>query len=140
MPSLVTKKKRTISKRSTNDERRTTNDGFTLLEVMIAIVLFGVGIVAVVSLLSSGMAGALDAENTAIAVNLAQERMEEIRNLTYANIVNEAKAVVTGFSVFQREVVVTEPETNLKQVTVTVYWTHKGGEAEVPLVSYVAAN
>ena len=119
---------------------RPLREGFTLLEVMIAIVLFGVGIVAVVSLLSSGMTGAVDAENTAIAVNLAQERMEEIRNLTYKNIVNDDKAAVTGFSVFQREVIVAEPETNLKQVTVKVYWTYKGGETEVPLVSYVAAN
>ena len=114
--------------------------GFTLLEVLIVIVLFGVGVIAVISLFSSGMAGALDSENTTIAVNLAQERMEEIRNLAYGSVVNEDKEAVDGFPVFQREVMVTEPETNLKEVTVKVYWTYKGGETEVPLVSYVAAN
>lgn len=116
------------------------NNGFTLLEVLIVIILFTAGVVAVSTLFVNGMAGAHDAENTTISINLARERMEEIRNLGYANIANEAKANVTGFSGFQREVTVTEPETNLKLVTVKAYWKYAGGEIEFPVVSYVTAN
>lgn len=115
--------------------------GFTLLEVLIAIVIFTVGIVTIVGLFSTGLVGSTDAENTTIAMNLAQRRMEEIRNLDFdTGIVNENKAEVSGFSGFQRKVAVTEPQTDLKQVTVTVYWTSKGGEPNVSLVTYVSKN
>jgi len=115
--------------------------GFTLFEALIALIILTVGIVATVGLFSSGLAGNVDAENTAVAMNLAQRRMEEIRNLDFdTGIVDETKAAVSGFSNFQREVVVSEPETDLKQVTVNVYWSYKGGEVTVPLVTYISKN
>lgn len=119
--------------------------GFTLLEILIAIVLFTVGVIAVVWIFSSGLVSSIDAENTTIAMNLAQGKMEEIRNLAFASIADEAKAAVSGFSGFQREVEVDDPvgdptTDDLKQVTVTVYWTYQGGEVEVPLVTYISRN
>jgi len=115
--------------------------GFTLLEILIALVLFAAGVVAIVGLFSTGIIGSVDAENTTVAMNLAQARMEEIRNLDFdTGIINEAKADVTDFPGFQREVTVTEPETELKLVTVTVYWTLKGGEVDVPLTTYISKN
>ena len=115
--------------------------GFTLLEILIALIILTVGIVAIVGLFSSGLAGSVDVENMAIAMNLAQRRMEEINNLDFdTGIVSETKAVVSGFSNFQREVVVSEPETDLKQVTVNVYWSYKGDEITVPLVTYISKN
>ena len=118
---------------------RITKLGFTLLEIIITIVLFTLGIVAIVGALSIALVGSDDAENTTIAINLAQGRLEEIRNLDFdAGIADEAKAGVAGFSRFQRQVVVTEPETDLKQVTVTIYWTPKGGEANVSLATYIS--
>lgn len=73
-----------------------------------------------------------------VANNLAQEKMEEVRNKTYSSIANEAKAAVTGFPVFQREVVVTTPQSNLKQVHVNVYWFNKSSELSTSLVTYVS--
>ena len=115
--------------------------GFTLIEILIALVILAVSIVFIVGLFANALVASVDAENTTIAMNLAQGRMEEIRNLDFdTEIVNEAKAVVSGFAGFQREVAVTEPETDLKQVTVTVYWAYKDDELTVPLVTYISKN
>lgn len=117
------------------------NQGFTLLEVLVALIILTVGIVSIVGIFSKGIVGSVDAENTAIAMNLAQRRMEEYRNLDFdTGVVNEAKAAVSGFPGFQREVVVAEPQTALKQVTVKAYWSYKGGEVTVPLVTYISKN
>ena len=42
----------------------------------------------------------------------------------------------SGFSRFSRQVTVTTPYTNLKQVVVAVYWTTVGGETSVSLQTY----
>jgi len=52
--------------------------GFTLLEVLIATVLFTVGVIAIIGLFSTGTVGVFDSENTSIAMHLAQRKMEEI--------------------------------------------------------------
>lgn len=114
--------------------------GFTILEVLLALLLFAVGVVSIAGLYSIGLGSSLDAENTGIALSLAHGRAEEIRNKDYASIANEAKAQVPGFTAFQRQVAVTEPFSELKQVTVTVYWPHKGSETSVPVVTYVSKN
>jgi type II secretion system protein I len=115
--------------------------GFTLLEILVTLIIFTVGVMAVFELLSLALATGVDAENTAIAVNLSQQRMEEVRNLDFdTGIVNEAKSGVSGFAGFEREVTVTTAQTDLKQVTVTTYWTSKANEVSVPLETYISRN
>lgn len=115
--------------------------GVTLLEVLAALVIFTVGVVAVVGLFAQGLAAGVDAESTTIAATLARQRLEELRNLDFdTGIVSEARAGVEGFAGFQRQVTVTTPQTDLKQVTVTTYWTAKGGEVTVPLTTYLSRN
>ena len=114
--------------------------GFSLLEILIALVLFTVGFVAILGIFSRAILSSSDAEKTVVATNLAQKKMEEMRNLAYADIASEAKAAVSGFTSFQREVTITEPQTDLKQVVVTAYWTFKGDEISVPVQTYISNN
>ena len=95
-------------------------NGFTLLEILLATVLLTGCSVFLLQAVSIGIFGGGINETELIAVNLAQEKVESIRNTAYAGISNEAKAVISGFSAFQREVVVITPQTNLKQVAVNV--------------------
>ena len=114
--------------------------GFTLLEVLIATVLFTVGVTVIIGLFGTGFIGGFDAENTSIAMNLAQQKMEEVRNLSFDDIIDETEDPVTDFPGFKREVDETESPAGLKQVTVTVYWTHKGEEISVPISTYISQN
>lgn len=115
--------------------------GFTLLEALIAVAICAVGLFAVIAVLSLAIGGAVDSENSLTALLLAQKRLEEIRNLDYATgIVNEPRAAVSGFTGFERQVAVSEPLTDLKQVTVTVYWRSKGVDVPLSLVTYISKN
>ena len=123
------------------DNTMQKNRGFTLLEILIALVIFTAGIAAIMTVFSSGLLSSSDVENTTIGMNLAQRRIEEMRNRDYdTGVVSEARSAVSGFAGFEREVVVTEPETDLKQVTVTTYWTFKGDDVSLSLVTYISRN
>ena len=61
------------------------------------------------------------------------------------NIDDEDREDVGDFYGFQREVKVDAPDvdpdmSDLKHVTVTVYWTYKGDEVSVPLETYISRN
>ena len=112
--------------------------GFTLLEVLLTILLVTGGFVVLLQALNTGLFVTSDNESELTALNLAQEKAEDIRNKTFANVVNEAKAAVSGFTNFQRDVVVTTPQSNLKQVTITVYWNSKSTEINYSVVTNVS--
>ncbi len=115
--------------------------GFSLLEILIALIIFTTGVIAVLGLFSQGFVSSVDEENTGIAVTLAQRRLEEMRNLDFdTGVVSEAKAAVSGFPGFQREVIMTEPQTDLKQLVVNTYWTDKSGEVSTSLTTYISRN
>ncbi|MFH1778438.1 MAG: type II secretion system protein [Candidatus Omnitrophota bacterium] len=112
--------------------------GFTLIELLIVIVLFSAGAVVLLQIFSIGLFGGLENENTLIATALAQDKLESIRNIPYNSIADEEKAPVTDYQFFQREVKVTTPQTNLKQVAVNIYWTERTGEMKISFVTYAS--
>jgi hypothetical protein len=106
---------------------------------MLAVLLFAVGTVAVMDLLHRAQLGRSDGESTLLAMQLAQRRLEELYITAYGSLADESKASISspsGFSRFSRQVAVTTPYTNLKQVVVTVYWTGPGGETSVSVRTY----
>jgi prepilin-type N-terminal cleavage/methylation domain-containing protein len=118
---------------------RRNQRGFSLMEVLLALVLFATATVASMELIQRGQAGARGGEEALIATHLAQRRMEELRNVAYASVASESLAGISspsGYSRFSRQVTVTTPYTNLKQVVVTVSWTTQGGTASVSLRTF----
>jgi hypothetical protein len=108
---------------------------------MLALALFAAGTVALMELLRQTQAGRTDGENVLLAMHLAQRRLEELRQTAYASVDDESKASVSspsGFDQFSREVDVTTPYTDLKQIIVRVYWDAPGGETNVSLQTYRA--
>lgn len=118
--------------------RRLRRAGFTLLETLLATVIFVSGFLALSGCIQAALSAGGNNESLLVGVNLAREKMETIHNTSYASVANEAKAAVSGFSSFEREVTVAVPQTDLKRVTVTVYWTNKSNELSTSLVTYVA--
>lgn len=117
---------------------RNREKGFTLLEVLMAVLLVTLGIVTLSGAFSIGLFASGNNESLLIGTQLAQEKIEEIRNHSYASTASEARGSVSGFSAFDREVVVSTALTNLKQVTVNVYWKNKDDELSTSLVTYVS--
>lgn len=115
-------------------------DGFTLIEVVLAILLLVGGIASATFVFGRGLYATTDAEWMEQAAALAQEKMEQIRGTSFASIASETKAIVSGWAGFSREVVVSQPagtNANFKQVVVTVYWDVTGGELSTSLTSHV---
>jgi prepilin-type N-terminal cleavage/methylation domain-containing protein len=119
-------------------------DGFTLLELVIAMGLFASGLLGLTLLTSCLMANNMTARHHAVATQLAQNKIEMLRQNAYSGIVDGTEPKVdasgsSGSGVFSRAVTVEENEDPaFKQVTVTVSWRLKG-EHRVVLSSIVAA-
>ena len=111
--------------------------GFTLLEVLLIIIILMIFFVPVLQLLSSGLLFSGEADETLAAMGLAGGKIEELKRTTFASIESEGKSVVSGFPKYSREVIVTESQTNLKEVEVKVYWFIGGEETNISLKTLI---
>jgi len=80
-----------------------------------------------------------DLEYSLIALNLANEKLEELKDSDYSLVTSVTESSIPGFSwVDDRIVTATEISTDLKDVQVEVQWTQKGGQQSVNLRTYIA--
>ena len=109
---------------------RGKNDGFTLIEVLIAMVLLAVGLLGMASLTLGIMKGNKHSGRMTTATTLVQEKMEDMRRLGYAGMPSsdttstEGYNSISGYPFFKR-VTVTDmgsPSANMKTIEVIVYW------------------
>ena len=131
-------------------ELKLSRKGFTILEVLIAFVLVGTAVVAVMETFGRGFSGTGEVENYSLALSLAQERLEEIKNTAFASVVSDASPQnVPGYSsTFTRQVsVVTNDNStpcgnsvDLKRVTVMTFWTVPKGQTSVNLTTCIVNN
>ena len=64
-------------------DRKSRDEGFTLIEVLIALVILTVGLLAVGTMQISAIRGNFMGGNTSTALSLASEKMEELLNTAY---------------------------------------------------------
>ncbi|MFH1201553.1 MAG: prepilin-type N-terminal cleavage/methylation domain-containing protein [Candidatus Omnitrophota bacterium] len=120
--------------------------GFSLLEILIALLLFAVGFAAIAQVFARSLFASSDVEKVSLAVAFAQERMEQLRNLGYDNIFDESEPTpVTDFPIFSRQVIVTEQQTQagcptcrFKEVEVRLYYPSKPADNIISLFTYVS--
>jgi type IV pilus assembly protein PilV len=98
--------------------------GFTLLEILIALIIFSIGILALTSLtVTATRTGSYGGRMTE-AVTFAQDKLEELKASSWGNIVSggDQKTGPTGVN-YTRNWKVLEKETrNLKTVSITIDW------------------
>ena len=117
------------------------NDGFTLMEVLIATVIFAIISLGAVASMVSVMQGNAFSNKITTATTLAQTKLEEIKRLGYTNADNAAGTedykTITNYSAYKRVTsVVPGPVSAMKTVTVTVYW--KADKRSVPVQTILA--
>lgn len=110
--------------------------GFTLLEVLITVVILVLGVTALYGALSNGMLASADIQNVDLAMNLAQAKMENLRNTAFAGIASSGPTADANFSNFSTTVTVTG--TDPKQIDVSVAWNVQGGSTSVSLTTLKA--
>lgn len=103
--------------------------GFTLIEVLVAMTIFAIAVLGLAVGATSVMRANQISLYTTVATNLAQDKLEELKAMTVANITAggpENKSVSGAPVTFTRSWTVTSPcnsVTGLKCITVTVAWT-----------------
>jgi prepilin-type N-terminal cleavage/methylation domain-containing protein len=117
-------------------------DGFTLIEVMIALVVMSIGLTALAAVQISAIRGNDFSKRMTTAISIAEAKMEQIKSNSYANIISESSIQITQSSMnFTRQVTVTNniaPLTNTKMVNVTVSWSEGSKSHSVPITTIVS--
>ncbi len=111
--------------------------GFTLLEVLATVIFFTLAFVTLMQVFSAGMRAATDVESEDLALNIAQAKMEELRDASFAGLASSGPTADGNFPSYNVTVSVTG--TDPKQIDVTVDWNVQGGSTNVVL-STLRAN
>lgn len=128
-------------------EARYRSDGFTLLEVMIAISILCIGILGVASMQITSTQGNEFAGDTTEGATVAQRKLEQFQMVSYSNAslqdITPVGTVTTyvdplppaGYTVTWT-VDADNPITNTKRIAVTVQWQNRGQTRSTTLISY----
>ena len=117
---------------------KSKRDGFSLLEVMLALVLFTVGIMFLMNALNIGIFSNTDIENTTLASNIAQAKMETIRSLPFSSLVSSNPNFTAGkdgnFSTFYVTPTLSGSDpTHQLRIDITVTWNN--GNTKIQLTT-----
>jgi len=99
-------------------------EGFTIIEVLQAMAISAIGLLALSSLTVSTISANAKAKRITAGATLAADKLESLRDLTYAAVVEGADEVTQDNVTFTRAWTVCTncPIAGTKQVTMTVQW------------------
>lgn len=115
-------------------------EGFTLIEIMIAVAIISIGLLALGGLQVSLVRGNALSQRMTAAISVAEQKIEQVKNTSYANIEAESSTQIqaSGFN-FTRQVTVTDnsPLANTKTVNVAVTWSDGLKTHTVPFTTII---
>lgn len=132
-------------------KKMTKQDGFSLVEVLVAMVIFLVVMMGFSILTLTVIKTSTKTKNLSVANNLLIEKMEKMQSLPYSNsnlnvgTYTEDYGQITNYAQFKREIQITEvaapsngppPVLGLKRVLVTVTWDQ--GKQQISVSQYIA--
>ena len=115
------------------------NAGFTLVESMLTLAIISVSLLALAGLQITALRGNALSRRMTTAVSIAEQRLEQLKNMSYTNIQAEAATQVTVSNLqFTRQVTVTNgPLPNTKSVSVLVSWQEQSKPHMLPIVTII---
>jgi prepilin-type N-terminal cleavage/methylation domain-containing protein len=114
-----------LSFRGVKQQSNLNHNGFSLIELMVAITILAMAIFGIFHAYSVGFMGMADARDITVATNYAREAMEGIKNMDFDQVIPQSRYFINGTK-YEREVIV-QSETNLKEITTKVYWKDRNG-------------
>lgn len=110
--------------------KKTDTHGFSLLEIMVAMLILSVGLLGTAALIVGIIRGNQVSRNITIATTLANDMSEYLAGLDYNELPStdttstEDYGDLTDNPTFKRVTTtyVNDPDTNMKRVVVQVYW------------------
>jgi type IV pilus assembly protein PilV len=109
------------------NERIEKQGGFSLIEVLVAVVFLAIGVLAIAGLQVTSVRGNYFSNNLMQATYVAQDRLEFLKNLPFgssqlqANNYNDGNTIISGI-VFNRSYTVVNNVTGYKTISYTVTW------------------
>jgi type IV pilus assembly protein PilV len=125
----------------TSKSSMSIEEGFTLIEIMIALVIMSIGLTALAAVQISAIRGNAFSKRMTTAVSIADEKIEQIKSIPYANIISESSIQITQSNMnFTRQVTVTNnsPLPNSRKVEVVVTWSEGSKSHSVPITTIVS--
>ena len=114
----------------TRHARKRPGGGFTLIEVMIAVLITAIAMAGIIALYTSETRASGNARHATEAAVLAQDQLERLRTTAAVSSVppheidlTPSGAVVTGVGIFTRQWIVTPIVNSYTDLQVTVTWT-----------------
>ena len=109
--------------------KNTEAEGFSIIECLIALSIFTIGILAVATLVLSSIGENASARRITEATALAEARLEQLMALPYSDIVADQEtqgAYTVGWEVIEGDIVA-----ETKSIIVTVSWWFQGKQRDV---------
>jgi prepilin-type N-terminal cleavage/methylation domain-containing protein len=125
--------------------RKLSHKGFSLIELMVAVVILAIAILGIFLAFNSGWMGMADARDRTVATNYAQEILEDIKNTLFEKIHNETTSQI-GDTKFYRSISLNPNiNPNIKEVTAQVTWDNwkdspKSVEASTLIYSQISSE
>jgi prepilin-type N-terminal cleavage/methylation domain-containing protein len=135
------------------------DNGFSLLEILIALAILVVGVAAIVNVFPVGLHASKRAADFTSAGILAQEKMAELMYLGYDNLIDIDDNCGYGNQLFNfssnndtgkisflspddayswRIILNNTVVNNLRKATLGIYWNDRGNERYEPFITYIA--
>jgi len=123
-------------------KRKNKEEGFTLVEILVTIVVVAVALMALLSVFIYGFNLLSRMKQTAIATQCAQEELENTRNLTYEEILalgssftNDSLTLLENSSGVRTIEDSVGPD--IKKLTISVFWIYRGQNMRKDIVTYI---
>ena len=97
--------------------------GFSLIEVLIGLTILAIGLLIIAGMQITSIKGNSFSHHVTKATILAQDKLEELKNLPYSAINGQDDTSVADTIFLRRYDVIEDSGNSIKTITVTVKWT-----------------
>jgi type IV pilus assembly protein PilV len=122
------------------DSREQPSDGFSLIEVMVAMCILGIGLLAVAQMIPVAMAGVTQAGVRTRAVQAAQEQLDDLRSNDWEDAALGAGTYSESQGNYTLDWTITDddPVERSKRIDITASWVTASGTKSATLRTYIS--